>query len=97
MMNTLREEVWRANRELVEHGLVILTFGNVSGFDRAAGLMVIKPSGVPYDKLKPADMVVVDLDGQGRRRQARPVLGHAHASRPLPGLSRDRRRLPRPQ
>jgi len=60
----LREEVWRANRELVEHGLVILTFGNVSGFDRAAGLMIIKPSGVPYDKLKPADMVAVDLEGK---------------------------------
>lgn len=64
MIKNLREEVWRANLDLVEHGLVILTFGNVSGLDRAAGLMVIKPSGVAYDKLRPADMVVVDLDGK---------------------------------
>jgi L-ribulose-5-phosphate 4-epimerase len=64
MIRGLREQVWRANLDLVGHGLVILTFGNVSGFDRAAGLMVIKPSGVPYDRLKPTDMVVVDLEGK---------------------------------
>jgi L-ribulose-5-phosphate 4-epimerase len=64
MIRDLREQVWRANLDLVEHGLVILTFGNVSGFDRTAGLMVIKPSGVAYDRLKPADMVVVDLEGK---------------------------------
>jgi L-ribulose-5-phosphate 4-epimerase len=63
-LKDLRDEVWRANLDLVEHGLVILTFGNVSGFDRASGLMVIKPSGVAYNKLRPADMVVVDLDGK---------------------------------
>jgi L-ribulose-5-phosphate 4-epimerase len=62
-LKDLREEVWRANLDLVAHGLVILTFGNVSGIDRRAGLMVIKPSGLAYDKLRPADMVVVDLDG----------------------------------
>jgi len=64
MIRGLREQVWQANLDLVGHGLVILTFGNVSGFDRAAGLMVIKPSGVPYDRLKPADMVVVDFEGK---------------------------------
>ena len=57
----LREEVYRANRELARSGLVIGTFGNVSGIDRAAGLMAIKPSGVPYDDLKPEHIVPVSL------------------------------------
>lgn len=48
---------------LVKHGLVIFTWGNVSGIDRSRGLVVIKPSGVEYDKMSPMDMVVVDLDG----------------------------------
>jgi L-ribulose-5-phosphate 4-epimerase len=64
MIKELREQVWRANLDLVEHGLVILTFGNVSGFDRRSGLMVIKPSGIAYDEMRPADMVVVDLEGK---------------------------------
>jgi L-ribulose-5-phosphate 4-epimerase len=57
----LREEVYRANMELARSGLVIGTFGNVSGVDRAAGLMAIKPSGVPYDQLKPEHIVPVLL------------------------------------
>ncbi len=57
----LREEVHRANRELARSGLVMGTFGNVSGIDRAAGLMAIKPSGVPYDDLKPEHIVPVSL------------------------------------
>jgi L-ribulose-5-phosphate 4-epimerase len=61
----LREEVWAANHALVANGLVTLSFGNASGVDRAAGVMVIKPSGVAYDRLTPADMVVVSLaDGK---------------------------------
>ncbi len=64
MLKELKERVWRANLDLVEHGLVLLTFGNASGFDRKAGLMVIKPSGVSYAKMRPADMVVVGLDGR---------------------------------
>jgi L-ribulose-5-phosphate 4-epimerase len=63
MLNDLREEVLEANLELVRRHLVIFTFGNASGFDRASGLAVIKPSGVPYDKLTPADLVLTDLDG----------------------------------
>lgn len=59
----LREEVLEANLELVRRGLVLFTFGNASGVDRERGLVVIKPSGVPYEKLKPADLVVTDLDG----------------------------------
>ena len=58
----LRERVHEANREIVEAGLVVLTFGNASAADRAAGVMAIKPSGVPYDLLRPEAMVVVDLE-----------------------------------
>jgi len=58
----LREAVYRANVALVEAGLVFGTFGNVSGVDRDAGLFVIKPSGVPYDRLDPANMVPVSLE-----------------------------------
>ena len=58
----LRERVLEANREIVRAGLVILTFGNVSGIDRAAGVMAIKPSGVPYDALGPESIVLVDLE-----------------------------------
>lgn len=58
---TLREAVHRANLDLARSGLVMGTFGNVSGADRAAGLMAIKPSGVPYDAMTPDDMVLVSL------------------------------------
>src|SRR5690606_40607181 len=63
MLEKLKEEVLRANLDLVRHGLVIMTWGNVSGIDRESGLMVIKPSGVSYDKMTAADMVVTDLEG----------------------------------
>ncbi len=63
MLEKLKEEVFRANLDLVRHGLVIMTWGNVSGIDRESGLMVIKPSGVSYDKMTAADMVVTDLEG----------------------------------
>jgi L-ribulose-5-phosphate 4-epimerase len=61
-LSDLREAVWRANLELVRSGLVTLSFGNASGIDRVAGIIVIKPSGVPYADLRPADMVAVALD-----------------------------------
>ncbi|MDX2154183.1 MAG: L-ribulose-5-phosphate 4-epimerase [Bryobacteraceae bacterium] len=64
MLERLREEVLEANLEVVRRGLVLYTFGNASGIDRERGLVVIKPSGVDYDRLKPADMVIVDLDGR---------------------------------
>ena len=63
MLEELKVKVCKANLELVEHGLVIFTWGNVSAIDRESGLVVIKPSGVSYDNMKPSDMVVVDLDG----------------------------------
>lgn len=62
MLEELKKQVCEANRKLFASGLVIETFGNVSGVDRAGGHMVIKPSGVPYDALKPKDMIVVDLE-----------------------------------
>ena len=61
MLEKLKAEVCRANLDLVRKGLVIETWGNASGVDRARGLMVIKPSGVPYDGMKPRHMVVVSL------------------------------------
>ena len=64
MLEELKEKVFHANLELVKHGLVIFTWGNVSAIDRETGLVVIKPSGVSYDDMKAEDMVVVDLDGK---------------------------------
>lgn len=61
MLESLKREVCRANLELVARGLVIETWGNVSGIDRERGLVVIKPSGVPYDGMKPVHMTVVSL------------------------------------
>ena len=63
MLEALKKEVCEANLELVKHDLVIFTWGNVSAIDRTSGLVVIKPSGVAYEQMKPEDMVVVDLDG----------------------------------
>ena len=62
MLEKLREEVYRANMELPERGLVVYTWGNVSGIDREKGLVVIKPSGVEYDELTPEKLVIVDLN-----------------------------------
>lgn len=73
MLEELKERVCRANLDLVRHGLVIFTWGNVSGIDRERGLVVIKPSGVDYDGMKPSDMVVVDLaSGQTVEGDLRP-------------------------
>ncbi|MCH5315552.1 MAG: L-ribulose-5-phosphate 4-epimerase [Eubacterium sp.] len=63
MLEELKEKVYKANLQLVEYGLVVLTWGNASEIDRDTGLVVIKPSGVPYNTMKPSDMVVMDLDG----------------------------------
>lgn len=63
MLEQLKEEVLRANLQLPAHGLVTFTWGNVSGIDRASGLVVIKPSGVSYEEMTAEDMVVVDLEG----------------------------------
>ena len=76
---SLREAVYEANLTLPKRGLVLYTFGNVSGIDRRAGVVAIKPSGVPYENLQPADIVVVDLDNQvveGKLRPSSDTLTH---------------------
>ncbi len=64
MIEQLKQQVFQANLDLVKHGLVIFTWGNVSAIDRNEGLVVIKPSGVSYEKMKASDMVVINLDGK---------------------------------
>ena len=63
MLESLKKRVFEQNIALVKHGLVVLTWGNVSARDLESGLVVIKPSGVPYDTMTHEDMVVVDIDG----------------------------------
>ena len=63
MLEELKQKVYEANMQLPKYGLVTFTWGNVSAIDREKGLFVIKPSGVDYDKMKPEDMVVMDLEG----------------------------------
>jgi L-ribulose-5-phosphate 4-epimerase len=71
-LKQLKEEVFQANIDLLRNHLVILTWGNVSGISRADGYVVIKPSGVDYEVMKPADMVVVDFDGKIVEGKLRP-------------------------
>nr|MBQ5604466.1 class II aldolase/adducin family protein [Bacteroidales bacterium] len=63
MLEELKQQVFKANLDLVKQGLVIFTWGNVSAIDRESGRVVIKPSGVSYNDMKVDDMVVIDLDG----------------------------------
>jgi L-ribulose-5-phosphate 4-epimerase len=77
LLPRLREEVLDANLELVRRGLVLYTFGNASGISRGDGLVVIKPSGVPYENMKPEHLVVTDLEGN-------PVEGNLRPSSDLP-------------
>ena len=72
MLEELKRQVCAANLELAARGVVIYTWGNVSGIDRETGLVVIKPSGVPYEGMQPADMVVVDLEGHVVEGHLRP-------------------------
>jgi L-ribulose-5-phosphate 4-epimerase len=79
MLPSLREEVLEANLELVRKGLVIDTFGNASGISRQQGLVVIKPSGVAYDKMRPRDLVITDLNGiivEGKLRPSSDLATH---------------------
>ena len=72
MLEDLKKKVYHANMRLVDEGLVVLTWGNVSGRDPETGFFVIKPSGVPYGMLKPRDMVVMNLEGHVVEGQCRP-------------------------
>ena len=89
-LDELREQVCAANLQLVATGLVTLSFGNASGVDRAAGVMVIKPSGVPYATLAPSDLVVVSLvDGsvvEGSLRPSSDTPTHLALYRSFPSI-----------
>lgn len=88
-LQTLREEVLEANLELVRRGLALYTFGNASGVDRERGLVVIKPSGVEYDALKPEHMVVTDLRGnivEGDLRPSSDLDTHTLLYREFPAI-----------
>lgn len=89
LLKTLREEVLEANLELVRRGLVVYTFGNASGIDRKEGLVAIKPSGVPYEELKPEHMVVYDLQGkivEGKLRPSSDLPTHLELYRQFPNV-----------
>jgi len=89
MLEQLKQQVYQANMALVHHGLVIFTWGNASGLDRAQGLFVIKPSGVDYDKLTPEDMVVMDLEGnriEGRLNPSSDTPTHCALYNSFPGI-----------
>ena len=89
LLNTLRKEVLEANLELVRRGLVVYTFGNASGIDRKEGLVVIKPSGVPYDELTPEHMVISDLDGkvvEGKLRPSSDLPTHVKLYQQFPNI-----------
>ena len=88
-LHRLKAEVLAANLALPAHGLVTLTWGNASGIDRDAGVIVIKPSGVAYDELSASDLVVVDLDGavvDGTRRPSTDTPTHVALYRAFPGI-----------
>jgi len=87
--NTLKEACWKANMEVPKQKLAIYTFGNVSAFDPSEGIFAIKPSGVPYDVMKPEDMVIVDLNGnrvEGKLNPSSDTPTHAVLYRSLPGI-----------
>jgi L-ribulose-5-phosphate 4-epimerase len=89
LLKELRTAVLDANLELVKRGLVLYTFGNASGIDRAEGLVVIKPSGVDYDELRPEHMVITDLDGkvvEGTLRPSSDLETHTLLYREFPAI-----------
>lgn len=89
MLEALKQRVYEANIALVKHGLVVLTWGNVSAKDTETGLVVIKPSGVPYDKMSANDMVVVDMDGnivEGKYRPSSDLPTHLYLYKEYPTL-----------
>ena len=89
MLEELKQKVYEANMLLPTYNLVIFTWGNVSGIDREKGLVVIKPSGVSYNDLTPADMVVVDLDGktvEGRYKPSSDTDTHLELYKAFPNI-----------
>ncbi len=89
MLESLKTEVLEANLELVRQGLVIDTFGNASGISRGDGLVIIKPSGVPYHSMKPEDLVVTDMEGrivEGSKRPSTDLPTHLVLYRSFPAI-----------
>ncbi len=89
MLEALKERVFKANLDLVKHGLVLFTWGNVSAIDRETGLVIIKPSGVDYDTMKADDMVVVDLEGtivEGRLNPSSDTPTHIELYKAFPNV-----------
>ena len=89
MLEELRKQVLEANLDLVRRGLVLYTFGNASGISRAEGLVAIKPSGVPYEGMRPEDLVITDLDGrivEGRLRPSSDLATHLVLYRAFAGI-----------
>ncbi|NNU85178.1 L-ribulose-5-phosphate 4-epimerase [Geobacillus sp. BMUD] len=89
MLEELKRSVWEANLQLPQYRLVTFTWGNVSGIDRERGLVVIKPSGVAYDKLTIDDMVVVDLNGnvvEGALKPSSDTPTHLWLYKQFPGI-----------
>src|ERR1700675_3155988 len=89
LLANLREKVLEANLDLVRRGLLLSTFANASGVAREEGLIVIKPSGVPYDGMKPEDLVVTDLQGkivEGNLRPSSDLPTHAALYRAFPSI-----------
>lgn len=85
----LKQQVFQANLDIVKHGLVIFTWGNVSGIDREKGWMVIKPSGVSYDDMKAEDMVIVDLEGnivEGKLKPSSDTPTHVELYKAFPSI-----------
>lgn len=89
LLPELRRQVLEANLGLVRRGLVLFTFGNASGISRQKGLVVIKPSGVPYERMKPGDLVVTDLKGkivEGKLRPSSDLPTHLVLYKDFPGI-----------
>ncbi len=89
MYETLKQQVCDANRALQKHGLVVFTWGNVSGIDRRRGVIAIKPSGVSYEKLTPQNIVLVDLQGhvvEGDLRPSSDTPTHLELYRSFPAI-----------
>jgi len=89
MLEKLKQEVLHANLDLVKHGLVIFTWGNVSAIDRTTGLVVIKPSGVSYENMKAEDMVITDLAGkivEGKLKPSSDTATHLELYKAFPNI-----------
>lgn len=89
LLASLREQVLQANKEIARRGLAPHTFGNASGIDRETGLVAIKPSGVPYEQMTPADMVICNLSGkiiEGRLKPSSDLDTHLELYRAFPAI-----------